>query len=128
MNIDRYHRQIILPQIGAEGQRRIATSRALLVGCGALGTVIAEQLVRAGVGMLRIVDRDIVELSNLQRQTLYDEGDVREQTPKAIAAAGRLRKVNSAVTVEPVVADIHAGNIEELAGLENGPPVDLILD
>jgi adenylyltransferase/sulfurtransferase len=120
---NRYHRQTLLPQIGRDGQERLATSRVLLVGCGALGTVLAEQLVRAGVGTLRIVDRDIVELTNLQRQTLFDESDAAEGVPKAIAAERRLRAINSEVRIEPVVADFHAGNAEELAG-----PADVILD
>src|SRR5579864_6727256 len=91
----RYHRQEILPRIGAEGQARLAISKVLLVGCGALGSVIAEQLARAGIGTLRIVDRDLVELTNLQRQVLFDEADASEQAPKAIAAARRLRQINS---------------------------------
>jgi adenylyltransferase/sulfurtransferase len=124
----RYQRQTLLPQIGPAGQDRLARARVLLVGCGALGTVMAEQLVRAGVGMIRIVDRDIVELTNLQRQVLFDEQDVREEVPKAIAAANRLARINSTVTIEPVVADVHAGNVEELAGLVAGPRVDVILD
>ena len=114
--MNRYHRQMLLPQIGAAGQARLAASRVLVVGCGALGSGIAEQLVRAGVGHLRIVDRDIVELTNLQRQVLYDERDVAEQTPKAIAAARRLSQINHQVAVEPIVADAGAANIEELAG------------
>jgi adenylyltransferase/sulfurtransferase len=86
-------------------------------------------MVRAGVGTVRIVDRDIVELTNLQRQVLFDEQDVREQLPKAVAAVNRLRRINSDVDIEAVVADVHAGNIEELAGLVDGEkPVDLILD
>jgi adenylyltransferase/sulfurtransferase len=125
----RYHRQTLLPQIGSSGQARLAAARVLLVGCGALGTVIAEQLVRAGAGFLRIVDRDIVELTNLQRQVLFDEADVREQTPKAVAAFNRLRQINSAIAIEPVVADVHSGNVEELAGIAPGQkPVNLILD
>ena len=126
--MNRYHRQTLLPQIGVAGQARLTSARVLLVGCGALGTVLAEQLVRAGVGMLRIVDRDIVELTNLQRQVLFDEQDVREQAPKAIAAARRLARINSSVTIEPVVADLHAGNVEDLAGLTAGDRVDLMLD
>ena len=114
--MDRYHRQTILPQVGPAGRDRLAAARVLLVGCGALGTTIAEQLVRAGVGLLRIVDRDLVELTNLQRQVLFDEADAASGTPKAVAAARRLAAVNSAVVVEPVVADVHAGNVEELAG------------
>ncbi|HWE03987.1 MAG TPA: ThiF family adenylyltransferase [Tepidisphaeraceae bacterium] len=126
---DRYHRQTLLPQIGPDGQLRLAASTVLLVGCGALGSVLAEQLARAGVGHLRIVDRDIVELTNLQRQVLFDEQDALKQTPKAIAAARRLRQVNSSVAIEPLVVDLHAGNVEGLAGVgEHSRRVDLILD
>jgi molybdopterin/thiamine biosynthesis adenylyltransferase len=126
---DRYHRQTLLPQIGKIGQARLSAARVLLVGCGALGTVLAEQLVRAGVGNLRIVDRDVVELTNLQRQVLFDENDAKEGRPKAVAAAKRLGGINSSVTIEPLVVDLHAGNIEELAGLEaGGGRADLILD
>jgi adenylyltransferase/sulfurtransferase len=127
--MDRYHRQMLLPFIGASGQAKLAAARVLLVGCGALGCVMADQLVRAGVGHLCLVDRDVVELTNLQRQVLFDEADAREGTPKAVAAARRLRAVNSAIEIEPLVVDVHAGNIEELAGLERGGRrVDLILD
>lgn len=128
---DRYHRQTLLPRIGREGQARLARSRVLLVGCGALGTVMAEQLARAGVGTLRIVDRDVVELSNLQRQTLFDESDAAAGVPKAVAARDRLARVNSDVTVEGIVADFHSANAEELAGLDghaNPARADLILD
>src|ERR1700722_7961615 len=116
----RYQRKMLLPQIGAAGQGRLADSRVLLLGCGALGSSIAELLVRAGVGFLRIVDRDLVELTNLQRQTLFDESDAAGELPKAIAAFNRLRKINSAVVIEPVVADANAGNIESLAGVDAG--------
>src|SRR5687767_13669811 len=119
---DRYHRQTLLPQIGRTGQERLARAHVLLVGCGALGTVIAEQLVRAGVGTLRIVDRDVVELSNLQRQTLFEESDAAEGVPKAVAAERRLSRVNSEVTIDAVVADFFAGNAEEFG------ECDLILD
>jgi adenylyltransferase/sulfurtransferase len=122
-NADRYHRQTLLPQIGPEGQARLSRARVLLVGCGALGTVIAEQLVRAGVGTLHIVDRDVVELSNLQRQTLFDESDAAEGVPKAVAAKWRLNEVNSTVKVRASVVDFHAGNAEELD--ENA---ELVLD
>jgi adenylyltransferase/sulfurtransferase len=115
LDTSRYHRQELLPQIGPEGQARLAQGRVLLIGCGALGTTIAEQLVRAGVGHLRIVDRDIVEWTNLQRQVLFDESDAQEGTPKAVAAKQRLARINSAVTVDAVVADVHSGNIESLA-------------
>jgi adenylyltransferase/sulfurtransferase len=123
---NRYHRQTLLRQIGPDGQEKLASSRVLLVGCGALGSVLAEQLVRAGVGNLRIVDRDVVELTNLQRQTLFDESDAAEGVPKAVAAERRLRGINSEVRIEPIVADFHAGNAEELASLLGRP--ELILD
>lgn len=122
--MNRYHRQMLLPQIGPDAQQRLAGSRALLVGCGALGTTIADQLVRAGLGHLTLVDRDIVELTNLQRQTLFDERDAREGRPKAVAAAERLRAVNSSVQIDPVVADVHCGNIEDMSG----GGFDLLLD
>lgn len=112
---ERYHRQTLLPQIGSAGQERLGASQVLLVGCGALGCNIAQHLVRAGVGHLRIVDRDLVEMTNLQRQVLYTQADTDNQTPKAIAAAGHLRDANPSVTVEPVVADVNSGNIAELA-------------
>jgi adenylyltransferase/sulfurtransferase len=124
IDLRRYHRQTLLPQIREAGQRSLASSRALLIGCGALGTTIADQLVRAGVGHLTIVDRDVVELTNLQRQTLFDEADATAETPKAVAAANRLRRVNSAVEVTPIVADVHAGNVEELMR----PGFDVVLD
>ena len=98
-------------------------SRVLLVGCGALGTVLAETLTRAGVGSLRIVDRDFVEITNLQRQVLFDEDDVAAQMPKAVAAAEKLRRINHNVNVEPIVADVDCRNVRELAR-----DVNLILD
>jgi molybdopterin/thiamine biosynthesis adenylyltransferase len=94
----------------------------LLVGCGALGCVVAEQLVRAGVGHLVLVDRDVVETTNLQRQVLFDEADAKAGIPKAIAAFNRLSSINSTIKITPVVSDVHAGNIESLTG------VDLIVD
>jgi molybdopterin/thiamine biosynthesis adenylyltransferase len=129
VEIDRYHRQVLLPQVGRSGQDRLARARVLLVGCGALGSVIAEQLVRAGIGFLRVVDRDVVELTNLQRQVLFDEEDARQGLPKAVAAAERLRRVNSSVTVEPIVADVHSGNVERWADVAGGEArADVILD
>ncbi len=119
----RYSRQIRFAPLGAEGQQRIASARVAMIGLGALGSVQAELLARAGVGSLRLVDRDFVELSNLQRQTLYDESDAAEALPKAVAAARRLARVNSSITIEPVVSDLSPANIEET--LEG---VDLILD
>ena len=101
--------------LGSDGQQRLSSGTALLVGCGALGTVIANTLVRAGVGRLRIVDRDFLELSNLQRQVLFDEADVAAGLPKAIAAAGKLKAINSQVAIEPHVADVTRTNLERLA-------------
>ena len=97
-----------------EGQERLMASSAVLVGCGALGTAVASLLVRAGVGWLRIVDRDFVEPSNLQRQTLFEEADAREALPKAVAAERRLRAANSSMRVEGIVADLTPRNAEEL--------------
>ncbi|MBN2475823.1 MAG: ThiF family adenylyltransferase [Pirellulales bacterium] len=113
-DLQRYVRQMRYPPLGEEGQRRLAASRALICGCGALGSVLANTLVRSGVGMVRIADRDFVETSNLQRQMLFDEDDVAAQLPKAIAAAERLRRVNSEVSIEPVVIDVDHANIESL--------------
>lgn len=115
----RYARQVRFAPLGEEGQRRLLDSRALVVGCGALGTVLANTLVRAGVGATRIVDRDFVETNNLQRQVLFDEDDVAQQLPKAEAAARKLRRINSAVNVEPVVADLdHTNVLECCAGVD----------
>lgn len=119
----RYSRQIRFAPIGEVGQQKLKQSRVFLIGCGALGSVIAETLVRAGVGFLRIADRDFLEISNLQRQVLFDENDVAEMTPKSIAAANHLRKINSTVSIEPLVVDIDAGNIEGFCR-----DVDVILD
>lgn len=113
-NLDRYVRQMRYPPFGEEGQRRLVQSRVLVCGCGALGSVAANLLVRAGVGLVRIVDRDFVETSNLQRQVLFDERDVADRLPKAVAAAEKLRKVNSQVEVESVVADVDHNNIAKL--------------
>src|SRR6267142_781825 len=102
----RYDRQARYAPLGEEGQRQLGKARALVYGCGALGSVVAETLVRAGVGFVRIVDRDFLELNNLQRQVLYDEQDVTDGLPKAIAAHERLKKINSTIVVEPIVADV----------------------
>jgi molybdopterin-synthase adenylyltransferase len=111
---DKYSRQILFQGIGETGQERLLASSAVLVGCGALGTVIAGLLVRAGVGRLRIIDRDFVEASNLQRQTLFTEADAHESLPKAVAAERHLRAINSEVRVEPVVGDLTSRNASEL--------------
>jgi len=111
---ERYSRQILFASLGEGGQQKLLGSSAVLVGCGALGTVVANLLVRAGVGRLRIIDRDFVELSNLQRQTLFEESDAREALPKAVAAERRLRAINSDVRVEGIVSDVTSGNAREL--------------
>lgn len=120
---ERYSRQILFKQIGTEGQKKLSKSRVLLIGCGALGASHAEILARAGVGLLRIVDRDFVEFTNLQRQTLYSETDAKERLPKAVAAKNRLAKINSEIEIEAVVADVNHSNIESYI-----KDVDLILD
>ena len=111
----RYARQMRYPPFGEAGQERLAASRVLVCGCGALGSVLADTLVRAGVGHVRIADRDFLETSNLQRQVLFDEDDVARGLPKAIAAAEKLRRINSEVHVEPIVADVDYTNLAELA-------------
>lgn len=111
---DRYSRQVLFAGIGGEGQQRLANSRALIIGCGALGSAQAEALARAGAGKLRIVDRDFVEFSNLQRQTMFTESDAAERLPKAIAAADHLRDINSDIEVEPEIADANHSNVERL--------------
>ena len=120
---DRYSRQTLFEGIGEEGQRRLGNSFVVIIGCGALGTIIATSLVRAGVGRLRIIDRDFIEYHNLQRQVLFDEDDIRNQLPKAIAAERHLKRVNSSVEIEGIVADINSSNIERLVS-----NADLILD
>jgi len=111
---EKYSRQVLFAGIGEKGQERLLASSAVLVGCGALGTVTANLLVRAGLGRLRVIDRDFVEPSNLQRQTLFEEADARESLPKAVAAERRLRGINSDVKVEGVVADMTPANAREL--------------
>src|SRR5690348_18350044 len=100
---DRYSRQTLFGPIGKEGQKRLGAATVAIVGCGALGTVLANNLCRAGVGRLRIADRDFIELNNLQRQILFDEDDVKRHIPKAVAAAEKLRHVNSDVDRKSVV-------------------------
>lgn len=111
----RYQKQMLFAGIGEDGQQRLSQSRVLLVGCGALGCVIADFLTRAGVGYLRIVDRDFVELSNLQRQSLFTEDDVSQHMPKAIAARDRLVRVNSDIQIDAQVVDVDYANIRPLA-------------
>lgn len=111
----RYAKQVLFEPIGHEGQQRLTGARAILFGCGALGTVLASTLVRAGLGHLRICDRDYIETGNLQRQVLFDEQDVASNTPKAVAAAEKLRRINSQVEVDAQVVDVNPSNIERLA-------------
>jgi molybdopterin/thiamine biosynthesis adenylyltransferase len=120
---ERYSRQILFAGIGERGQQQLLDARVAVAGCGALGTFQAGALARAGVGLVRILDRDYVELSNLQRQWLFDESDVEQGLPKAVAAARKIAGINSDVRVEPVVADLVASNVEDYLG-----DVELILD
>jgi len=123
MNLDKYSRQTLFAPIGPEGQRKLRRSSAVIVGCGALGSASTNALVRAGIGRLRVIDRDYVEESNLQRQLLFDESDAAENLPKATAAERHLRRLNSDVEVEGVVSDVDAGSVEaQVRGF------DLILD
>ena len=120
---ERYSRQMLFAGIGVEGQLKLAAARVVVVGCGATGSALASLLARAGVGTIRIIDRDYVELSNLQRQSLFDEADATESLPKAIAAAKKIAAFNSNIVIEPRVADLTPANIEDLfAGMQ------LILD
>ena len=121
--LERYSRQMRFGELGRAGQEKLLASRVLLCGVGALGTVLANTLVRAGIGFVRLVDRDFVESSNLQRQVLFDEADVASHLPKAEAAAIKLRAINSEVVIEPVVAHIDRSNIGALSA-----DVDMILD
>src|SRR5579862_9424165 len=113
-NYERYSRQILFRPIGKAGQRKLAASRVAIVGCGALGSYQAAALVRAGVGELLVIDRDFVEESNLQRQTLFDERDAAESLPKAVAAEAHLKQANSAVTVRGIVGDLTAENASSM--------------
>jgi molybdopterin-synthase adenylyltransferase len=110
----RYSRQVLFPEIGKRGQEKLLAARVLIVGCGALGASHTEMLSRAGLGCLRIVDRDFVEFSNLQRQTLFSESDAAERMPKAIAAKNRITAINSEIEVEAIIADVNHSNVEEL--------------
>lgn len=114
MNSERYSRQILFGPIGLVGQQRLAKSRVVVIGCGALGAAQAALLARAGIGVIRLVDRDFVEQNNLQRQLLFDEDDAARALPKAIAAARKLKAINSDIDVEGIVADVTAENVEEL--------------
>src|SRR5438477_12722620 len=120
---ERYSRQVLFPGIGEAGQRALLSAQVAIVGCGATGSPLASLLARAGVGTLRIIDRDYVEPSNLQRQMLFDEADAAESLPKAIAACRKIAALNSQIVAEPWVRDLSPDNAEELLG-----GVHLILD
>src|ERR1700716_1572739 len=120
---ERYSRQVLVPGIGRDGQRKLSGARVALVGCGATGSALVSLLARAGVGSMRIVDRDYVEPSNLQRQSLFDESDATQSVPKAIAAARKISAFNSQIRIEPEVADLVPANAESLLG-----GMQLILD
>lgn len=126
MDISRYHRQTLLPGIGEEGQCKLLGSKAFIVGCGALGTVIANMLARAGVGHLVIIDRDFIEITNLQRQVLFDEQDVKDAIPKAEAAKRKIAGINSQVKVTAIVDDLNHTNLEKYL-LDDGP-ANIIVD
>ncbi|MFC2057189.1 ThiF family adenylyltransferase [Chloroflexota bacterium] len=120
---NRYSRQTMFPAIGEEGQVKLGKSNMVIIGCGALGTNIANFLVRAGVGKIKIIDRDFIEYHNLQRQVLFNEEDIEAGLPKAVAAERHLRKINSLVEIEGIVADANYTNIEKLCS-----GADVILD
>jgi adenylyltransferase/sulfurtransferase len=120
---ERYSRQILFPALGLAGQERIRQAAICIVGCGALGSFQAEALARAGIGRLRLIDRDYVDYTNLQRQWLYDESDAHNESPKAIAAARRLQQINSHIQIDALVKDVTPSNAEELAA-----DFDMILD
>ena len=122
-SLERYSRQILFRQIGEDRQKLLMNSTAVLIGCGALGTISSSYLVRAGVGQLRIIDRDYIEESNLQRQILFDENDISENLPKAIAAQTKLQKINNKVKTEGIVTDANYSNIDELT-----KDADIIID
>ncbi len=120
---ERYSRQILYSQIGEEGQEKLFAGKVLVVGCGALGSNVINLLARAGVRYIKVVDKDIVEISNLPRQTMFSETDVRKKTPKAVAAKKYIKVINKEVLIEPLVATVEAKNMEELA-----VGMDLVID
>jgi len=124
-NLDRYHRQTILPAFGPDGAARLAAAHAMIVGCGALGCPAADLLARAGVGRITLIDRDVVEWTNLQRQTLFSEADARARLPKAEAAAARLRAVNASILIEAIADDL-SGDAPRL--LASHPAPGVVLD
>lgn len=121
--MERYEKQMLYGEIGLEGQEKLLDKKAVIIGCGALGTVIANNLVRSGVGYIKLIDRDYIEISNLQRQILFDEEDILNNLPKAVAAEIKLKKINSSIKIESIVTDVNSRNIE---GFCQG--MDVILD
>jgi len=121
--MERYSKQMLFDEIGEEGQRRLSKAKVVVIGCGALGTVVANNLTRSGVGYIRIVDRDYIELSNLQRQILFDEEDIENNLPKVIAAEYKLKKINSCITIDSIIKDVNSSNIVSIC-----KDMDLILD
>lgn len=121
--MERYEKQMLFGEIGQEGQKVLLNKKAVIIGCGALGTVISNNLARSGIGHLRIVDRDYIEISNLQRQILFDEEDIEANMPKAAAAEKKLNKINSSINIESKVVDVNSKNIQELC-----QGMDIILD
>jgi len=119
----RYSRQILFSEIGEDGQEMIQKASVLIIGCGALGTMSANHMARAGIGRIKIADRDYVELDNLQRQIMFDEDDARDRLPKVFAAEKKLKKINSEIRIEPLFQDVNPSNIEPLVCT-----VDLVLD
>ena len=120
---ERYSRQILFSPIGDKGQEKIAGSKVAIIGCGGLGSNIANNLARAGIGFIRIIDKDIVVISNLQRQQLYDEKDAEKKLPKVIAAKDKLKKINSSIKIETILDEVNKNNIKEYIN-----EVDLVLD
>ena len=121
--LSRYSRQTAFAGLGIEGQKKLLRSRAVVIGVGALGTFITERLCRAGLGFIRLIDRDIVDMVNLHRQTLFTEDDALQKKPKAMAAAGHLAAINSTVTLEPIIANVDDSNIEAFVS-----GADIVLD
>jgi len=121
--LERYAKQMLYNEIGIEGQKQLLSKKAVIIGCGALGTVIANNLARAGIGYIKIVDRDYIEISNLNRQILYDEVDIRNNLPKAVTAEKKLKRINSTIEIESIIADVNSRNIESIC-----EGMDIILD
>lgn len=121
--MERYEKQMLFGEIGLEGQKKLLSKKAIIIGCGALGTVIANNLVRSGIGYIKMIDRDYIEISNLQRQILFDEEDIKENLPKVIAAERKLKRINSDIKIEGIISDVNSTNIESLC-----EGMDVILD